>query len=61
MEPTWLARLEFVFDSTRKLLEVEEERVVMGEGVSFFCSPLRMCCPFTDIEISLLELPFLAF
>jgi hypothetical protein len=36
MGPTWLALLEFVFDSTLKLLEVEEERVVMGDGVSFF-------------------------
>lgn len=52
MEPTWLALLELVLESTLKLLEVEEERVVMGEGVSFFCRPFKMCCPLTDMEIS---------
>jgi hypothetical protein len=59
MEPTWLALLELVLDSTLKLLEVEEERVVMGEGVNFFCRPFRMCWLFTDIVIYLLLVPFL--
>lgn len=61
MEPTWLALLELVLESTLKLLEVEEERVVMGVGVSFFCSPFKMCWPLTDMDISRLYVLFFAF
>lgn len=61
MEPTWLALLELVFDSTLKLLEVEEDSVVIGEGVNFFWRPFKMCCPLTDIAISRLHVLFLAF
>ena len=60
-EAAWLTLVELVLVSTLKLLDVEEDRVAIGEGVSFFCSPLRICCPLTDIVISLLQFPFLAF
>ena len=61
MDPAWLTLLELVLDSTLKLVEREEERVVMGEGVSFFWRPLRMCWPFADMVIYLLQVFFLPF
>lgn len=39
------------------LLLVDECIVVIGEGVSFFCSPLNKCSPLADIPFYLL--PFL--
>jgi hypothetical protein len=51
---TWLPLLELLFVSNLKLLEVEQERVLIGAGASFFCSPFKICCPFTDIDNSLL-------
>ena len=60
-EAAWLTLVELVFVSTLKLLDVDEESVAIGEGVSFFCNPLRICCPLTDIVISLLQFPFLLF
>lgn len=45
----------FIFDSILNCPVTDEERVVIGDGVNFFCNPLRICCPFTDIVIYLLN------
>jgi hypothetical protein len=40
---------------------MEEFRVVIGEGVSFFWRPSRICCPLTDMVISRFPGCFLFF
>jgi len=57
----WLLLLELNLDSTLKLLEVVDDNVEIGEGVSFFLSPFKICCPFADIVIYLFELLFFDF